>query len=809
MKIKVFFLSVFFSVLYGSAYSQDTPDAYKDRINYIFANVDHSKVTTGLLSDYGLQIIPPEYYYGTLLDSNEVDIDVFRTLYADMDNSRFNSNCALPIQSTVFNAITSNMPVDGQPVPIASMFISYNSYRTDAYTTGLVTVTNEQIFDVTGENPYQTNVLFAASPISKGLSCSSTQFVLKSALYYTNVGKTITTIAADMGDGSGFRTIAWDAPFSITYPSPGNKVFVIKFTFSDGTMLQTHGKIVVDYSLQLKSASGYYYYTEYSPSPNPFVAGSGHSGGTVTVRFGSGHSDRKIHKPLIVSEGFDPWKIISPDNSEMNLTIDDFLGIIKSPPAGHIDVPLSSGQYLGDYLFSQGYDIVYLDNSVGTDDIKRNATLLEEVIKWVNTQKQANGSTEPNVVMGISMGGLVARYALRQLEMQGYNHQTKIYISMDSPHNGANIPVGAQAALYHAKNFGFSIGLLGGVPGVTIHPGDYIDELNHFYTLLNTPAAKQMLFYKVTSTSGSLAYDNSVHQSFMSEYQSMGFPQNCYNVAISDGSGTGAPIVAAGATFIGYSTSYRLKWWMDLITNVFGGVFLYTSYPELAVVTTFPGSTQVKAEVSVNATPVTPGRIYHGRVYVKKKILWFIPVTVDITNTNFNSISSMYPIDGAPGGIYDLNEFTDLSNYPSGAIQESKFCFVPAVSSLALNNWSTYFNSNLNNYNFISNGETNFQEYFRPMTAVNNLHTSFSSSDSDRSLADFIKTTLDNLNGYCTTTTIIQNLNYTQSQTIVGCNLNIQNVIVQNNSSVTFDATYNTLINGPFEVQLGSSIVIK
>ncbi len=46
------------------------PDDYMNRVNYIFANVDHSKVTTGLLSDYGLQVIPVNSLqptYNTLL----------------------------------------------------------------------------------------------------------------------------------------------------------------------------------------------------------------------------------------------------------------------------------------------------------------------------------------------------------------------------------------------------------------------------------------------------------------------------------------------------------------------------------------------------------------------------------------------------------------------------------------------------------------------------------------------------------------------------------------------------------------------
>jgi hypothetical protein len=39
-------------------FAQDYPYAYRDRINYIFANVDHSRIPTGLFSDYGLQLIP-------------------------------------------------------------------------------------------------------------------------------------------------------------------------------------------------------------------------------------------------------------------------------------------------------------------------------------------------------------------------------------------------------------------------------------------------------------------------------------------------------------------------------------------------------------------------------------------------------------------------------------------------------------------------------------------------------------------------------------------------------------------------------
>ena len=47
------------------------------------------------------------------------------------------------------------------------------------------------------------------------------------------------------------------------------------------------------------------------------------------------------------------------------------------------------------------------------------------------------------------------------------------------------------------------------------------------------------------------------------------------------------------------------------------------------------------------------------------------------------------------------------------------------------------------------------------------------------------------------------------NRTITGCNINVQNVTVQNNAKLTIDAANVTTINGPFEVKLGSQLEIK
>lgn len=72
--------------------------------------------------------------------------------------------------------------------------------------------------------------------------------------------------------------------------------------------------------------------------------------------------------------------------------------------------------------------------------------MVEKVIEWVNNNKVGN---EQNVVIGMSMGGLVARYALRHMETTNRIHDTKLYISHDAPHQGANLPLSLQALVRH------------------------------------------------------------------------------------------------------------------------------------------------------------------------------------------------------------------------------------------------------------------------------------------------------------------------------------------------------------------------
>lgn len=144
----------------------------------------------------------------------------------------------------------------------------------------------------------------------------------------------------------------------------------------------------------------------------------------------------RLNRPLIVAEGFDPGHLLTP---EQQFAMTDFVSFRNS-------ILNSNSVQLTDLLQSntQVYDIIYVDWARGTDFLQRNALLLERVIRWVNEQKALDGSTEPNTVLGQSMGGLIARWALRDMENRGLPHQTNLFINWDGPMLGANIPMAYQ-----------------------------------------------------------------------------------------------------------------------------------------------------------------------------------------------------------------------------------------------------------------------------------------------------------------------------------------------------------------------------
>ncbi|MFD0349499.1 hypothetical protein ACFQ0M_32645 [Kitasatospora aburaviensis] len=103
-----------------------------------------------------------------------------------------------------------------------------------------------------------------------------------------------------------------------------------------------------------------------------------------------------------------------------------------------------------DQLLARGIDVVLIGFEKRHTHIQANAGVAISAITRVIAERVGDA---PLTVGGVSMGGIVTRYALAKLEHEGVDHQTATYLSYDSPHNGAWIPLVLQQMAYFFEDF--------------------------------------------------------------------------------------------------------------------------------------------------------------------------------------------------------------------------------------------------------------------------------------------------------------------------------------------------------------------
>lgn len=673
--------------------SVDVSLAYKNTIESIFENVDRSYVNTGLLADYGLYFTNIEKFNGIRSDTNYIEYGEWQLLYTSLYSCKFNENASIQKSADVFDAISVAAVANNDVNLFAGLHFNYERFKDDAVSDNLVSVSNDKIYDTPGRpsTPYQMGEAFAIVPLRSVLRGGSPySFMYKPELFYSNTSKTISSVQANFADGSGFRTLTPNTTVNINYTSSGTKTLIFRVNYTDGTSRESHTKINVEVVSGVATARYGGNNIEEFPFPRPGFHPpreylGERAGALVTVEYTN--AAREIRKPLIIVEGFDPWHILFPEDPDQNFSFEDLI----DTEVGGLDWPINythNGTFyntLSDALEGEDYDLIFIDFDDGTDFMQRNAYLVQNVIEWVNDQKHPyNGVMQQNVVIGFSMGGLVARYALRDMELNSVAHDTRLYASFDSPHQGANVPIGFQAMVSHLNGVGIGFGL----PGIIFAPesltfGRLAPELGRAFDVLHSPAARQMLHYQVQGSGGFLFSDNSDHLEFMNEYSDMGYPSQggIRNIVIANGSecGTNQGFLPH-AEFVNVNQGFvHIPWWGTLFSNFLSPLYVFTNYPQLIIGAPLTTRTDINAQFVVNALPnQSSNRVYYGRIYVRKKILFVINVNITISSEEFYSTPSFLPLDNAAGGIYDIGNLADLPV----DVNITRFGFVPTFSAL-------------------------------------------------------------------------------------------------------------------------------
>ena len=516
---------------------------------------------------------------------------------------------------------------------------SYNKIKDEAWRQGKALVQNGEII-VKSPEWIETRQIFAVSPVvTRKYSSMQPVFRFHDKYYFSNIPVETDYLRVNFDNGQGFQTIKLNKDISIAYTSEGLKHIQVDLYLKDGS----HYSSSFDFEVRMVSM----------PAPdetwNDYTADISWSGSTavgdVAVFLGNGNTD--FTRPVIISDGFDPGNIRN---------LDEIYDIVNQ-------------QNMVEQLRQQGYDLILVDFQGGDDYIQRNAMLIVKLLQDINARMQAAGTMKAvnqNVVVGPSMSGLITRYALDYMEQNNIPHNVRNWIAFDSPMKGANVPLGVQ----HWLRF-------------------YADEADvsgaqAALQSLQGPAAKQMLNYYYTATSGYTAGHHSLYNSFYNELNNMGFPQQTRSVAIANGSGygNGQPYSPATQTIEYHYESFLV----DLDGDVWA----------------------------------IPNHSYHKIFYgVYDELGWWAYEEENIYVNNTD------PQDSAPGGtratFQELDD-TDTGGYGDIIAYYPDHAFIPSISSMCIQNTNNpYYNIDAN----LNNLQTPFDKLYYP--AVNQDHIQITS----------------------------------------------------------------------------------
>lgn len=457
------------------------------------------------------------------------------------------------------------------------------------------------------------------------------------------------------------------------------------------------------------------------------------------IKYGCGN-DRLI-KPYFMVAGFGPF------------TDKWLINWAQGWPTGSLE--MLENMNLGgivDGLLSAGYDIVLVQFAPPNADIRLNADRLEELINKINNSKSINGSSQENIIHGVSAGALCTKLTLQRMEKKhldqnGSHPHTKLFVSFDGENQGANIPLGNQHCVWYLDEF------QSGLKNYALH---YI---------LNADLSKQLLKYFYTETGTEKnpkqghhpmrdyylwehAYANHAKNTHLS-----GYPSFNRNISITNGSNT--PDITGktsnnfpypkteGYTLFAQENSSR-KWKASLNGRTLNAgehrVFLYEKYHAISTKTTSynfvtddkclvldnaPGGTVIGSNPLLSTMEVMDAEIIgKADIYKPNTLFNFTPTIFTLDIRNFDPVKSNYRLDynlKLKGLMYqsktDYLALTpsDIYGYPHLAFPYSHYWEVTpfdAVFSWSKNNEHLTFNEATKTNGGITNDDEPWRPYY-------------------------------------------------------------------------------------------------
>ena len=650
---------------------------YSQKFQEVFQHVNLNQLSTGILYD---RVLPfsniTRYTLPFLSQSDTCDYYQFVLAYDELYHAGAHVVFLLDSVEKVLRETSG----DSTTITIGMLHAKFNTFDTAALRQKLYFDSDSILRENTNVNVSlfneKTVLLFA--PLVESTGSKILRFIFDEQYFFDNTSNPITFLKINFGDGQGNKLVAIDSTINVVYPTGGTKTIRIVSFFQNGDSIISHTKLYINNPNRNEGSSCYEFTEDFSVSGAPFPYNpypesfSSFSVGAVRVYYAN--EDKQLRKPVLIVDGFDPLN---------NRRFDTCVATEETSLWEKLGDGLDNGDNVGEMLLNLGYDVVMLDFPEGGAYIEQNAMVCISAINLINEKLQLSGSEHQIIVVGPSMGGQITRLALSYMEKNpcantnfGY-HNCRLWISFDSPHQGANISMGTQALVDYFR----------------------IENGSHVFAKLwnNTlccKAAQQMLVYHKKNGAGN------IYHTYQQQLSLFRYPLSSRNIAISNGSLNGT----ANGTANGITMEIDVK-------------------PQILA-------------YNLNLRVRHMANQGEGQVFKATHWLGYIPIPITWTYTNQDNRGN---IDIAPGCKYYTFDIiankmpqTFINMGVLNVVQnEHSHCFMPITSVLDINAPIPYA-TDVSNIDLVAEGIIPFDSYWGPLNK-NMEHITF-----DYDLVDYL-----------------------------------------------------------------------
>lgn len=783
-------MKIFYAMLIAILFSLSLNAQTK--LDSMLVNVNQSSVTSGIIYERVTQFANL-YNFNKTNYPNTANYKYLRQALHELHKAS-NQTRLISIQE-LDNRIAPTTQDNKVDVAILNSTFQILNYNFENPNAGglLLNETTQKFSQIANKPPFYSMQTTLVAPTKHILLGTNAIFKFNTNVYFQNAVNNIKSLIIDFGPTS--KTIISNGVFqsqtvTIPYTSSGTKEFTSQIIFNNNETLTTKGNFYFHYKTLTppnnNTANGLCTASDPRAKDEFVIAEESFQGyetddpriyPKIDYRIfyadASFHTDLKVYKPVIIIDGFDPGdkrKIQDCDCEEDPDCAASSLSNGTFDPDKHramtdlmeYENEFGTSSFILPQLRAQGYDVIMVNHPTYTTTninngqevtidggayyIESNALALVALIKKIKQKMAQVGSTEEIAIVGPSMGGQISRYALAYMEKkyadtndEDWNHNTGLWVSVDSPHLGANIPVGDQALIYLASTVGnsdsasdFYNNQLGSIAAkqqlIELHrdvPNHHLineDNLNGKVASQGYPSDDGSSYYRTY-------YNNQENNGLANSH---GYPENLRKIALVNGSMTGETIGSNSEKVLNIRGFQRvhidLPWPLGSITFPVHVASL-ESYFMPSYGSGFQKVARFKAGFD-DRTHKSPNINSRGNMDIVPGG-WF-PAQNDIAE----SILGTAPIGGVRGSfwqytedniIYWLSSSTGSSYFE---LRDFKFnhSFISSFSAVAHKNPNQNWFTPLD-YNLVCAGETYFDSYFGH--DQNTQHTSFNNESAN------------------------------------------------------------------------------